>query len=131
MRGTRALPVLAALSLSGCLGDDEPGRSAGATGTAPRTTTAPEVDHFAYLEDFAHREMHRQARRTCRSVPRAVLARAVARESSDPRKGDPRTYDDNWIATLYAEDVRIEPVPLQRAAHEGCLAGLRDARRRR
>ena len=39
--------------------------------------------------------------------------------------GDPT--DDNYIALGYAAKVGISPIPLQRAAYEGCMRGLRKA----
>ena len=78
---------------------------------------------------FAYRETERQARKTCSAVPRSLLAAAFRSVSSDRKAYRGRPLTDNDIALLYAEDVRIRPVPLQRAAYDGCLDGLRQPRR--
>ena len=58
-------------------------------------------------------------------MPRRVLAESFGRVSGDRDSLRGRRLTDNDIALLYAEDVGITPVALQRAAYEGCLAGLR------
>ena len=78
------------------------------------------------LRAFAYREMRRQSARTCRFVPRKVLARAFARASIDPELAGapPAEATDDYLALWYAENVRIHPIRLQQAAYDGCLAGL-------
>ncbi len=91
-------------------------------GGAP--TDATTVSH----DTFAYRETQALSRRICSAIPRDILARSLARvgDRSLGGPGDPAGFDDNSIALLYVEDVSIKPIPLQRAAYEGCIAGLKD-----
>ena len=72
------------------------------------------------LERFAMQQTRRQAVRTCRVIPRRILIRSFS------VKG-PNT--NNYISLGYARDIDISPIPLQRAAYNGCDKGLRQARR--
>jgi hypothetical protein len=116
------LPLIAIVALLGWnAGDDDavaPARAAAKPGKATSTNR---------MADFAYRQVERQAKKTCRSVPRDVLAEAFAAASDDPGLAgvDPAEADDNYVALWYAEDVGLSPVPLQRAAYDGCMAGLR------
>jgi hypothetical protein len=78
---------------------------------------------------FSYKQVEALSERTCGAVPRVVLARSLARESSDPGvggTGDPAQFDDNAVALLYVEDIAIRPIALQTAAYDGCMAGLSD-----
>ena len=90
-----------------------------------RTVTVREDDAAQRIERFAYRETKQQARRTCGAVPREVLARSFDAVSKDQRADTRREFTDNDIALLYVETIDISPVPLQRAAYDGCLAGLK------
>jgi hypothetical protein len=72
------------------------------------------------LERFAMQQTRRQAVRTCRVIPRRILSRSFS------VKG-PNT--NNYISLGYARDIDISPIPLQRAAYNGCDKGLRLALR--
>ena len=113
--------VLSVSVLAGCLGNGEP-----ATKTDPVTHEAQPTRK--QLGRFAYDQTKAQARKTCRFVPRRVLARSFARASRDRPRA--QRYNDASVALLYAEDVGIRPIRLQQAAYDGCLEGLRDARRR-
>jgi hypothetical protein len=58
------------------------------------------------------------AERTCGSFSRAELQAGFAPGFSGGR------LDANGIALKYVKEVDINPVPLQTAAYNGCLAGL-------
>ena len=81
------------------------------------------------VERFAYRQMKWQSRKTCRIVPRKTLARAFADASDDAPIDKPAALSDSHIALLFAEDVGISPIPLQRAAYDGCIEGLAARRR--
>ena len=85
-----------------------------------RTVTVPDRQAVERNERFAYAEMERQARRTCARVPREELVSAF--------DGPPGELSDNDIALLYAETVKINPIPLQRAAYDGCIDGLKRQR---
>lgn len=112
------LGLVAALLLSGCFGDTR------------TTTVADPSGGGAGLKAFAFEEMKKQARRTCAAVPRDILATGLLDRSDAPPAGnDPSSYNDNNLALLYVEDIRISPIRLQTAAYDGCRVGLRDQAR--
>jgi hypothetical protein len=51
-----------------------------------------------------------------------VLARAFGK-GVEFRSGSP--LDNNGIALRYVKDMKISPIPLQRAAYDGRILGLR------
>ena len=106
----RTCAVATALALAGCGGDDE---------VRTVTVEGESRDRVAYTE------VERQARKTCSVVPRDVLVDSFRRVSDDRRSYLGRRLTANDVALLYAEDVGMNPLPLQRAAYDGCLAGLK------
>ena len=108
------LAAVVVVALAGCGGDEE-----------TRTVTVGDGASDERISRFAMAETRRQARKTCAVVPRGVLADSFGRASGDRDSLRGRRLTDNDIALLYAEDIRINPLPLQRAAYEGCLEGLR------
>ena len=111
----RPLFVLAicALCLVACGEGDDGG---GSPSTAE--TTTPE-NNGPRNRAFAMREMEALSKRVCGSVSPEVLARSLG--GTDFPKTD---SSPNAISLGYARDVDISPVPLQRAAAEGCEAGV-------
>ena len=83
------------------------------------TAAAQPENHGPRNRAFAMRETEALAKRVCRSVPPSVLARWLG--GTDFPKTD---TSPNAIALGYARDVDISPIPLQRAAAEGCEAGV-------
>jgi hypothetical protein len=79
---------------------------------------APERSLSERYRAFAMREMHKLAFRTCRLIPRRVLFKTFS-TVDDPS-------DNNYTALGYAKRVDISPIPLQRAAYNGCSRGLRE-----
>ena len=65
------------------------------------------------------RQTEALAERVCGSVPPSILARSLG--GADFPKTD---TSPNAIALGYARDVDIRPIALQRAAAEGCRAGV-------
>ena len=114
------LGAVLVVALGGCGGDDE-----------VRTVTVDGGDRQERITRFALAETREQARKTCAVVPRDVLARSFARVSDDRPSVEGRRLTANDIALLYVEDIGINPIPLQRAAYDGCMAGQRLARGRR
>ena len=112
------MAVAATLAVAGCGGDDE----------EVRTVTVRDGDSTERLERFAYAEMKRQSRKTCAVVPRNVLIASFRRVSGDRESYLGRRLTDNDIGLMYAEDVKISPIPLQRAAYDGCLEGLKRGR---
>jgi hypothetical protein len=112
--------VAATLALAACGGDEE----------QVRTVTVRDGATTKPLERFAYAEMKAQARKTCAVVPRDVLIASFRRVSGDRESYlGRRRLTDNDIGLMYVEDVKISPIPMQRAAYDGCLEGLADARR--
>jgi hypothetical protein len=109
------MAVAAMLALAGCGGNDE----------EVRTVTVRDRETAKRVERFAYREVERQARKTCAAVPPEVLMDSFESVSADRGAAGRRPLNANDIALMYAEDVRISPVPLQRAAYDGCIAGLK------
>jgi hypothetical protein len=60
----------------------------------------------------------------CSLVPRDALVRSLAAVSRDRASYLNRRLTPNDVGLLYAETVRISPIPLQRAAYDGCVAGV-------
>jgi len=69
---------------------------------------------------FAMQQTEALAERVCGAVPSSILARSLG--GADFPKTD---TSPNAIGLGYARDVDISPIPLQRAAAEGCRAGVR------
>src|SRR5687768_13814067 len=107
----RAAAVTAALPLAGCGGADD-----------VRTVT---VNDSQARNRYAYTEVERQATKTCALVPRDVLVESCRRVSADRASYRGRRLTRNDIALLYAEDVGMNPLPLQRAAYDGCIEGLK------
>ena len=108
-----ALIALVSIGLAAC-GED--------TQTTTVTSKQPVEVGNRDLQRFAYRETRAQARKTCENVPRDVLARAFGK-GVEFRSGSP--LDNNGIALRYVKDMKISPIPLQRAAYDGCILGLR------
>lgn len=72
------------------------------------------------VSGFAMREMRQLARRTCSAVPAQVLAKSLS--DSNRAKSD---TTPNGIALGYVRDIDISPIPLQRAAYNGCESGVK------
>ena len=90
----------------------------GFAGQAPSSrSSSSERSLSDRYRDFAMAEMRRLSSRTCRLVPRRVLFETFS-TVNDPA-------DNNYIALGYAAKVDISPIPLQRAAYNGCARGLR------
>jgi hypothetical protein len=69
---------------------------------------------------FAMTETRRLARRICRHVPPRTLSHFLGDAGSPGHSSEP-----NYVALGLARDVRIRPIPLQRAAYDGCAHGVR------
>jgi hypothetical protein len=95
------------------------GASLGEPGVADSDHDLPQRSLSDRYRAFAMRETQKLATRTCRSIPRRALFKAFS-TVDDPG-------DDNYIALGYAKRVDISPIPLQRAAYDGCRRGLRRA----
>ena len=88
-----------------------------------RSTVAAYEDHAGRAERYrreAMTETAELARRVCSRVPPRVLARALGGDAFSRTDTTP-----NAIALGYARDVDISPLPLQRAAYDGCTRGVR------
>jgi hypothetical protein len=94
---------------TGCGRDDE---------TTSQAEQPEKLDPTASrYREKAMAETEKLARRVCGSLPPRDLERAFGRD-------DPNPPTPNYVALGYARDVDISPIPLQRAAYDGCLAGL-------
>ncbi|HYH57904.1 MAG TPA: hypothetical protein VD790_01615 [Thermoleophilaceae bacterium] len=106
--------LLATFVIAGCGG----GKTELRTITV-RTDTARKEARFSY------EQMQMQSRKTCAAVPRDVLSESFRAASEDGLGHAPGAeMSDNDVALLYAESLASEPIPLQQAAYDGCLAGL-------
>ena len=112
------LGLIAALLLSGCFGQTD------------ATTTADSSGGRARLKAFAFKETRKQARRTCAAVPREALAAGfLARSEAPPAGRDPARYDDNFLALLHVEHIRLNPIRLQ-TRHTTAVWWVSELRRR-
>jgi hypothetical protein len=99
------------------------GAGFGSQGVVADDQTRPSSGAERSLSDryreFSMREMRELAVRTCRLIPRRVLFQTFS-TVDDPS-------DNNYIALGFAKRIDISPIPLQRAAYDGCTRGLRKA----
>lgn len=126
MRHITALGCTVGVVLAGCSGEAETGTITGSKEARRSHSQAARVATPSTLTSFAYSQMEKQSRKTCRVVPRRVLAQGFAR-AGDPNLGgskDPAGWSDHYVALSYAEDVKISPIRLQQAAYDGCMTGL-------
>jgi hypothetical protein len=87
--------------------------------TQTTTVTSQTPGGTAKLKAFAFSETKKQARGTCTSVPREVLATTFAERSDFRTAENLRRYDDNAIALLCVEDIDLNPIRLQSTTYKG------------
>lgn len=112
------ISVVTCVALLGCSFNHET-----STTTVSAASTANETGaerRAAHYRRKAMRETEDLAKRVCAHVPPHVLARSLGGADFSTTDTSP-----NAIALGYARDVDISPIPLQRAAAEGCAAGVR------
>ncbi len=107
--------VVALIALSGCGSGPTPD-SAAAEGSANSRAER----YVAFSMD----EMHDLGRRVCRRIPARVLARKLGDAGSDGISTEP-----NDVALGFVSKIDISPIPLQRAAYNGCVRGVKRQQR--
>jgi predicted small lipoprotein YifL len=104
----------ALLALTAC-GNESPDQDR--TAAARSQVEHPQADRY---RQFAMSETRRLARRLCKQVPPRTLSRYLGDAGVPGHSTDP-----NYVALGLARDIRISPIPLQRAAYDGCGHGVR------
>ena len=105
--------VVASLALAACGGGDA---TTAVAPSAQRTAEGPEWAERPGSK-FAYHEMLALAERICGEFGAQEIATTLA--------GDSHSQDPDIVARLFAAQVDISPIPLQRAAYGGCKRGLK------
>lgn len=116
---TPCVLAVCVLSLFACGGGDDSGEPPSGGDSPSTAEAASRINNGPKLRAFAMRETEALAKRVCGSVPPSILARSLGGDSFPKTDTSP-----NAIALGYARDVDISPIPLQRAAADGCRAGV-------